>query len=171
MAKDRAQNDDIRVLLSSSVAATVLLVQDEHNSSRSHTQTSEAQLKRINNSIQATAEDHEILIRQQMHKDPVSVSSTSSLSSLDDDGETGVERHSSRADGNSRASVEDGDDKDKNHFDPESSSKFGRLQPGDGNRESFNDDENKESSSNGTHCLHNASVIDEEAEAAARIVA
>lgn len=165
MAKDRAQNDDIRELLGSSVAA-VILEQDEHNSSRSHTQTSEAQLKRINNSIQATAEDHEILVKQRMHTDPVSMSSTSSLSSLDADGDTGVERRSCRADGSSRASVEDGDDKDKNHFDPEASSKIGGLQPGDGSLECSSDNENKESSATGTRCLHNASVIAEEVQAA-----
>lgn len=168
MAKDRAQNNEIKELLSDAVEAA-LLVDDEQNSSRSHTQTSEAQLKRISILIQATAEDHEFLVKQQMNKEPLSVSSTSSLSSLEDDEEapdTGLQANLENGSGSSRSPVEeeDGDDKDKNHFDPESLSKIGGVAQND---ECPNDiavsGQGKESSLHEAHCLQVASLNAEEA--------
>lgn len=168
MAKDRAQNNEIKELLGDAVEAA-LLAEDEQNSSRSYTQTSEAQLKRISILIQATAEDHESLVKQQMNKEPLSVSSTSSLSSLEDDEEAsgaGLQSNLANGTGCSRSSVEeeDGDDKDRNHFDPESMSKIGGVTQND---ERPNDiavsGQGKESSFHDAHCLQVASLCAEEA--------
>lgn len=168
MAKDRAQNNEIKELLGDAVEAA-LLAEDEQNSSRSYTQTSEAQLKRISILIQATAEDHEFLVKQQMNKEPLSVSSTSSLSSLEDDEEAsgaGLQSNLANGTGCSRSSVEeeDGDDKDRNHFDPESMSKIGGVTQND---ERPNDiavsGQGKESSLHDAHCLQVASLCAEEA--------
>lgn len=131
LAKDRAQNNEVRELLDQANKEAIAKEEElDASNPKSCSQTSEAQLKRINISIQATAEDHEILVQQRSDRGLMSVSTTSSVSSLEDDVANAVNQMTQKGDGSCASSVVeegDGDDKDRDHFDPESSLKGGTL--------------------------------------------
>lgn len=129
LARDRAQSNDIREALDEATKTR----NKDVNCVSLRSQTSEAQLKQISHEIQTTAEDHEILVRQQREKHLMSVSTTSSLSS-DRDRSRSIDHKLSSVDdptsptNDDGCSIdeEDGDDKDRDDIDPESSSKIVR---------------------------------------------
>lgn len=154
LAKDRAQNNEIRELLNQAVREAIAKEEEQDASNpKSCSQTSEAQLKRINISIQTTAEDHEILVQQRSDRGLMSVSTTSSLSSLEDDGANAVNQATQIGDGSCTSSVVeegDGDDKDRDHFDPESSLKGGAM---------LSDNKNHDCMTNGEVSCENQKII------------
>lgn len=132
LAKDRAQNNEIRELLDQPTREAIAKEEEQEASNpKSCSQTSEAQLKRISISIQTTADNHEILVQQRSDRGLMSVSTTSSLSSLEDDlADAANHQTTQKGNGSCASSVVeegDGDDKDRDHFDPESSLKGGAV--------------------------------------------
>ena len=124
LARDRAQNGDLRALLSRAVNdATV--AQEVHFSlnPQARPKTCEAELRRMHGAIMATAEDHRVMVAHQREEDDVSTTSERTSSPEPDCQMDDCGTDLSSVDGEKNP-VEDGDAKDLTDVDPESTEKI-----------------------------------------------